>query len=307
MRESQEPSSSRQRSATSSPHIEEDDKEASANASLQQLKPQTGQHAEDAQLQRSRVAPAEGVGSRSYHKVTVEGSSKPVLGDIHANNVAFNSYHATDPSRKSTCEALMKALAFDGMGSREATIAPAHANTCLWILKTLEYVSWRNPRERNAHHGILWIKGNPGVGKSTLMKRISNHAQEHFRQNETVVCFFFNGRGFQIERSTEGMYRSLLFQILEALPRMQEILASKVTAAEPDTWSIDILQDLFRTAILSIGPDEHLSCYVDALDECHVDEIRQVISTFEDLGQLAVSKNIRLDICFASRRYSRHH
>ncbi len=35
---------------------------------------------------------------------------------------------------------------------------------------------------------------------------------------ETVISFFFNARGEDLEKSTLGMYRSLLFQILKAIP-----------------------------------------------------------------------------------------
>lgn len=245
-----------------------------------------------------------GEGARSYCNITVGGSSRNVLGDVHTQSVAFNSYHAPPAVQQSKGEALMTAFAFDVMGSRLATITPAYANTCLWILETPEYIKWKDPQHRGgSHHGILWIKGNPGTGKSTLMKCVLEHAQERWRQQELVVSYFFNARGFDIEKSAEGMYRSLLHQILQAHPQLRRPLSDRVMITKSHTWSIGVLQDLLRATILSVGPDEHLTCYIDALDECQIEEVRQAISNFEDLCALAYHKNIRFSICFASRYY----
>lgn len=41
---------------------------------------------------------------------------------------------------------------------------------------------------------------------------------------ETVISFFFNARGEDLEKSTLGMYRSLLFQILKAISDLQIVL-----------------------------------------------------------------------------------
>lgn len=135
------------------------------------------------------------------------------------------------------------------------------------------------------------------------MKRILEHAEEQSRQNEINVSFFFNGQGFDIEKSAEGMYRSLLHQTLAALPRLQRILAEKVVIDGHHTWTTDVLQDLFRTIVLSISPDEQLTCYIDALDECRTEEVRDVMTALGDLGQLARSKGIPFRFCLSSRYY----
>ncbi|KAL2795014.1 hypothetical protein BJX66DRAFT_337237 [Aspergillus keveii] len=44
-------------------------------------------------------------------------------------------------------------------------------------------------------------------------------------------------------------------------------------------------------------------CYIDALDECDEEEIRDMLSFFEQLGGLAVSKELRFLVCFSSRHY----
>ncbi|KAF7544871.1 hypothetical protein G7Z17_g9620 [Cylindrodendrum hubeiense] len=131
----------------------------------------------------------------------------------------------------------------------------------------------------------------------------------------TVVSFFFNARGDSLERSTIGMYRSLLYQLLGALPSLLGILdqpehqdqlnsihATILAQGRDPEWEVGILQDLLRTAITGLG-QQHLTFFVDALDECNVDQVEELVDYFEDLGQCAVSNRIRFNICFSSRHY----
>jgi len=137
--------------------------------------------------------------------------------------------------------AFLKALEFDGMGSRLATISRAQAKTCDWIFKTPQYDRWRDESNRNEHHGILWMKGKPGAGKSTLMKYVLDIAKER-DCSETIVSFFFDARGWPLEKSTEGMYRCLLHQILEGLPH----LYSSKTLVTQRGWSIGALENMLQ-------------------------------------------------------------
>lgn len=44
-------------------------------------------------------------------------------------------------------------------------------------------------------------------------------------------------------------------------------------------------------------------CFIDALDECNERNIRNMLSFFEHLGELATSMGIQFRICFSSRHY----
>src|SRR5947207_4116266 len=46
-----------------------------------------------------------------------------------------------------------------------------------------------------------------------------------------------------------------------------------------------------------------LLCFIDALDECNEDQVADMVSFFEDVGELAADANTRLHICFSSRHY----
>lgn len=266
-----------------------------------------------------------------YDGVNTGGESKNHLGDVYANNVTYNygaprlpsgskEQTSVDAEFRSPAAArleegrnheredrfakeqqrreLMSSLRFDAMNSRSATIAPAHTDTCTWIVEAPEYVGWRDQSRRHEHHGVLWIKGKPGSGKSTLMKYALGVAQER-DHNFSIVSFFFNARGQSLEKSAEGMYRSLLQQILSKLPHIY----SGQTHVKDQFWPIEVLENMFRQFILSLKLNGQVVCYIDALDECTEAEVRDVVGLFEDLVDLTVSRGINFSVCFSSRHY----
>ncbi|KAI0125984.1 hypothetical protein BJ170DRAFT_456668 [Xylariales sp. AK1849] len=175
------------------------------------------------------------------------------------------------------------------------SIKKAHAKTCQWLLKTHQYLDWLDTKKLDNHYGFLWIKGKPGAGKSTLMKFAVSHARRTLKQ-KIVISFFFNARGDDLEKSTVGLYRSLLLQLLEARPALQFVLDSVRMGHQ---WSVESLKSLFEEAIRALGEDS-LVCFIDALDECKESQIRDMVSS---LSELAVSVGARVHICFASRHY----
>ena len=122
-------------------------------------------------------------------------------------------------------KALLESLSFDHINSREMTIKKAHTKTCNWLLKNSEYTEWIDHTKLCNHHGFLWIRGKPGAGKSTLMKFAVLSARKTMKRS-SIISFFFNARGAELEKSVIGMYRSLLLQLLENFPEMQNIVSS---------------------------------------------------------------------------------
>lgn len=104
------------------------------------------------------------------------------------------------------------------------TIKSAHAKTCKWLFQHTKYLDWLNVNNLDEHHGFFWIKGKAGAGKSTLLK--SAVANTRKDKNCTTIAFFFSAQGDEIKRSTSGMYRSLLLQLLERTSVSQKTLSS---------------------------------------------------------------------------------
>jgi ankyrin repeat protein len=263
--------------------------------------------------------------------VYTEGDSRAHLGDNYINNFTYN-YGDPSPScrsRTKQCDdedvqaeeavfsntkkgseeeqrlakeaqrrSFLAALEFDAMDSRLVTISPAHIETCQWVVDAPEYVRWCDDHYLPNHHGVLWIKGKPGSGKSTLMKYALGVAHSR-NSGDTILSFFFNARGQSLETSAEGMYRSLLHQLLSKLP---QIYSSKIHVKQR-FWTVELLAAMFQTSVAKLRPDKRIICYIDALDECTQDEVRDVVKNFEDLVDDAVPRGKHVSICLSSRHY----
>jgi hypothetical protein len=199
-------------------------------------------------------------------------------------------------------QTLLDSLRFDQIDARRLTIKNAHAKTCRWLLKTPQYLDWLDPSKLSEHHGLLWIKGKPGTGKSTLMKFALLNARKTMK-DKIIISFFFNARGDDLEKSTIGMYRSLLLQLLERLPVLQCVFDSLgLVGSGYHQWSVEALKALFEQAVQRLGPSS-IVCFIDALDECDERQVRNMVSFFEHVCELAASAELRFRVCFSSRHY----
>ncbi|KAF4205337.1 hypothetical protein CNMCM8927_006339 [Aspergillus lentulus] len=200
---------------------------------------------------------------------------------------------------------LIDSLKFDQIDARQMTIKKAHAKTCRWLLNKPEYRDWLDNKKLGEHHGLLWMKGKPGTGKSTIMKFALADARKTMKDT-IVMSFFFNARGEDLEKSTVGLYRALLSEILERDPELQCIFDTPElrtwNSGGHRQWGVELLKDLCEQAILRLEQSS-LMCFIDALDECAEHQVRDMMSFFEHVGELAVDAGIRFRVLFSSRHY----
>ncbi|KAI1387927.1 uncharacterized protein F4822DRAFT_444436 [Hypoxylon trugodes] len=228
--------------------------------------------------------------------------------DFHASNNHYHEciFNSNPPSQTPTPDAdknqrrkVLESLKFTQIDSRRQNIKVAHAKTCRWFLETSEYRDWLDSTKFSDHGGFLWIKGKPGAGKSTLMKfSFSQASGSKKKQSNIVISFFFNARGDELEKSTVGLYRSLLLQLFKARSDLQHLLDSFGSNNE---WNTRSLEDLFLDVLQNIRSS--LVCFVDALDECEEDQIRAILSFLLNASEQAASFGTKLRVCFASRHY----
>ncbi|KAH6984491.1 hypothetical protein BKA56DRAFT_581078 [Ilyonectria sp. MPI-CAGE-AT-0026] len=196
----------------------------------------------------------------------------------------------------------MDSLEFNEIDSRQETIDEVHESTCKWLLDHQGYKDWLSLENATEDRG-LWINGKPGAGKSTLIKYAFANAKNDADSDTTVISFFFNARGVDLEKSTTGMYRSLLFHLLEARPELQGLLCGKrqgpLGKRPHSPWSLKELRELFETAVGNLG-HRRLICFIDALDESDEKDVRDMISDFSRLGK---RKDSMFSVCFSSRHY----
>lgn len=205
----------------------------------------------------------------------------------------------------------LQSLSYQEQNWREQEMSiKAAKGTCGWIFEHENFHHWVNkPRT------LLWITGNPGAGKSTLMRHIAEEKRKQVSNSckETVATFFIHGRGSEIQKSPRGLYRSILHQILQTSPvLMAELTEEYVKNNEPKgkfeekwSWTEDELREFFIHAVLQASRERPLTILVDALDEMGEEKATRIISEFESIIGLATSTMASNDIriCFSCRHY----
>ncbi|EKJ75248.1 hypothetical protein FPSE_04566 [Fusarium pseudograminearum CS3096] len=222
------------------------------------------------------------------------------LADLPGSRVRNN------PRNPEAREKLYRKLHFKRLENRFNKIGLEHPETCTWLLTNKEYQAWLDKENVKDHHGVLWLKGKPGTGKSTLMRfAVSRLSLAH--PEDIKINFFFNARGVGLENSTTGMYQSLIYQLFSQVPRLKSVFDNFTRLELPEadvqeSWELSSLQRIFEHAVRELE-SHRLWVFVDALDEGDEDEVRNMIKFFKDLGGYAKTANVDMRVLFASRHY----
>ncbi|KAI0543744.1 hypothetical protein F4679DRAFT_567608 [Xylaria curta] len=202
---------------------------------------------------------------------------------------------------RAAAERCRLSLTFKDMMAREEFVANPQSETCQWIYHDRQYKEWITNRKP-----LLWIKGNPGSGKSILMKSLYKQRKQDLKGSQTVLLrFFFNARGSDMEKSREALYRTLLHSLIQESPLMLcEVLAlylEKETRGKIVRWQTPELVDVFHDRLKNLQTSS-IEILIDALDECSEAEVLKVIRRFEESIQVPRS-HTTLRICWSSRFY----
>ncbi|KAK4238066.1 hypothetical protein C8A03DRAFT_44164 [Achaetomium macrosporum] len=150
--------------------------------------------------------------------------------------------------------------------------------TCTWILGNATLTGWMEdmtPKPR-----VLWVRGNPGSGKSVLSSFLIQHVL-----NSGVPCHYFFFRFMsQEKRGMSMMLRSLAYQLAESTPayaaKIQQLEAAGTQLRTADYRNIWLL--LFKQALFQIDHlDRPLYLAIDGVDEA--DRPASVIKLLADL------------------------
>jgi len=76
------------------------------------------------------------------------------------------------------------------MDSRYHSISKALDGTCEWLFQRSEYNIWRDEENTKQQNGLLWIKGKPRAGKSSLMKTILNNILTQDTAKKPIILKF---------------------------------------------------------------------------------------------------------------------
>ncbi|GKU07361.1 unnamed protein product, partial [Fusarium langsethiae] len=205
-----------------------------------------------------------------------------------------------------TMKACLKSLAFEDMDGRQVKIDDAADGTCKWLLNHKTLIEWIHQ-----DRGLLWIKGKPGSGKSTLVKYAKDALPPIYGSDTLVFSFFFHGRGHELQRTPIGLFRSLLHQLLKCVPGAVPDLIKyfedkRATEGEPGEkwqWHLQPLKDFLKSSLPMILKRFPAILFIDALDECGEESAVELVEYFKELRANLPPTYSRFGIFFSCRHY----
>ncbi|KAL8393888.1 hypothetical protein RB599_006102 [Gaeumannomyces hyphopodioides] len=224
-------------------------------------------------------------------------------------------------------ERLLQSLTFDRMNERRSLVASSHPGTFGWILQDGSdndearqdggteggcgkitwdsFVDWLRSTETT-----YWISGNPGAGKTTLIKylMVQSEMQMHLKswnsEAAVIISHFFWRPGTVMQQSIRGLLCSLLHQLFyENPPSMDRVLQGhdSIRRKSADTdWSDEELTSTLYD-IMSDYPSP-VVVFLDGLDEVLPgDGTLKLLHFIEGLRE-RYGKAGNLKLCLGSRR-----
>lgn len=239
------------------------------------------------------------------------------------------------------------------MHSREEQIEQAaqraHESTFDWVLSDNEH-ELQSPDEgcigmkarfREWLHGngaLFWICGKAASGKSTLMRKIyyDERLQHHLKEwapveSITFARVFFSSEGSELQKSREGLLRSLIHQATcEPDLAMQALQAYLYKVPEDGDyeiskvqWTWSELRNAFTALLSEASSTRRFLFFVDGLDEYHSTPTvhnyppeyhletgsvqgRKIRADYRDIAQLlqTLPRSAFVKICVSSRPYN---
>lgn len=143
------------------------------------------------------------------------------------------------------------------------------ADSYRWVLDNTIFQQWQ--QEPNSR--LLWVKGDPGKGKTMLLCGIINELQSSMPQSYLLSYFFCQATDARINSAT-AVLRGLLHMLLTQQPllashvREKHDHAGKAMFEDANAWVV--LVEIFE-AVLQDPSLRMTYLIIDALDECVTD------------------------------------
>ncbi|KAF5505791.1 Vegetative incompatibility protein HET-E-1 [Colletotrichum siamense] len=134
-----------------------------------------------------------------------------------------------------------------------------------WILDHEAFVRWQTDTQSS----LLWIRGDPGKGKTMLICGIIDELPARMPGWETIY-FFCEATDSRLNNMT-AVLRSLLYLLLRKRPSLSRFIreehehAGRRLFEDANAW--DVLDGIFTNIAQDGGLDDFI-LIIDALDEC---------------------------------------
>ncbi|KAF2630201.1 beta transducin-like protein HET-E4s [Macroventuria anomochaeta] len=183
------------------------------------------------------------------------GAFRRFMGEIHKLEKCVQDIHSTNPHNdKKRIEETKGGLLEDSYR---------------WVIDNTTFQQWK----QDLHNRLLWVKGDPGKGKTMLLCGIIDELQSSLPNTVLLAYFFCQATDSRINNAT-AVLRGLLYMLVKQQPslvshvRKKHDHVGKTLFEDANAWVAlteifaDVLRDpQLRTTYLII----------DALDECVTD------------------------------------
>lgn len=186
-----------------------------------------------------------------------------------------------------------------------------------WLFFNKTFQHWMQDPEDSSQPRLLWVLGAPCSGKTTAISGAYHkllREQDVVEKRHLVAVFFFQNSHEPLLRSSDGMYRAILSQILQteswiarSVLKVYGHMAASIQRATsmektPKTHQrdrIDFRSILSYALSLSCQRYHRVTIFVDALDECSDYQMIKFDTFFDELLNSDEFRNLR--ICLSSR------
>jgi hypothetical protein len=183
------------------------------------------------------------------------GAFKRLMDEIHRLERCVQDVRHTDPR--------------DDKKRIEETKGGLLADSYRWILDNATFQQW----QQDPHSRLLWIRGDPGKGKTMLLCGIVDELHRSLPRTASLAYFFCQATDSRINSAT-AVLRGLLYMMVKQQPslishvRKKHDDAGKALFEDANAWVAltEIFVDVLRDSGLSTT-----YLIIDALDECITD------------------------------------
>ncbi|KAF2258886.1 WD40 repeat-like protein [Lojkania enalia] len=203
---------------------------------------------------------------QKFKNIEVRGT-----GNTIGTRIAVNSTIITAPNEDRECIRHLQCTdPRDDKKRIEDTKGGLLDDSYRWILENSDFQRWCDDEQSR----LLWIKGDPGKGKTMLLCGLINELSKSTSKTHQLSYFFCQATDSRINNAT-AVLRGLLYLLVNQQPslishiRKKHDHAGKALFDDVNAWFA--LSEIF-TDILQDPSLNSTSLVIDALDECIADQ-----------------------------------
>jgi hypothetical protein len=138
-----------------------------------------------------------------------------------------------------------------------------------WILENSNFRQWRHAQQNT----LLWVKGDPGKGKTMLLCGVIDELEQAEAQTSLLSYFFCQATDARINNAT-AVLRGLIYMLVRQQPSLVSHLRKKYDQAGKKIFEDANAWFALHEILINIIQDPSLGVafmVIDALDECITD------------------------------------